>query len=154
MPPPGLSLRRVEAGLLRPLRRELLRPGLPPEASVYPRDDDPAVLHLGAFAPDGALVGIATYLPGEDRVAGQPPYRTPGARFRGLAVLEPWRKQGIGRALVAEVRAAARAQGVKELWANARVSSLGFFTRLGFHAVSSEFEITGIGAHVVIADAP
>lgn len=153
MPSPAVSLRRVVAETVRPIRRLVLRAGLPPEASVYPRDDDPATIHFGAFTPEGDLVGIATYLPGEDRLAGQPPYGAPGARFRGMAVLEGWRGRGVGTALLAEVLREAREHGVKELWANARLSAVSFYTAHGFQVVSSEFELSGVGPHMVIAAA-
>ena len=52
------------------------------------------------------------------------------------------------------------AEGGGELWCNARVPALGFYQRCGFEVEGDEFEIDGIGPHVVVtrtvgpADAP
>ena len=147
-----VTLRTVDAAAVRPLRGEVLRRGQPPEASVYPHDEHVATVHLGAFTPDGVLVGIATLLPPEDRNAGQPPYRSPGARFRGMAVHPDWRKQGIGTRLLDEVERLAKAGGAKELWANARVSAVSFYERQGLKVVSTAFEIPLLGEHLVVAE--
>jgi GNAT superfamily N-acetyltransferase len=143
----------VDAKVVRPLRQSILRRGQPPEASVYPHDDEPGTVHLGAFAPEGLLVGIATLLGPEDRNAGHPPYYAPGARFRGMAVETAWQRQGVGTLLLTEVRRIAKERGSKELWANARVSAVSFYEGHGLLVVSTPFEIPALGLHLVVADA-
>jgi GNAT superfamily N-acetyltransferase len=152
-PEPGVTLQRVDAEAVRPLRRDVLRRGQPPEASVYPHDDHPDTVHVGAFAPDGALVGVATLLPTEDRVAGHPPYRSPGARFRGMGVDPAWQRKGVGARLLAEVRRVARERGAKELWANARLSAVPFYEAHGLRVVSTPFDLPALGEHLVMAEA-
>lgn len=152
--PLEVAIRTVKAELVRPLRRLVLRAGLPPEAAIYPGDDDPLTLHLAATDDADEIVGIATLCKPEDRVAGQPPYPTPGLRFRGLAVRPDLLRRGIGTQLVRELRELARERQARELWANARVSALTFFLARKFKVVSSPFEIPAVGTHVVIADAP
>ena len=149
---PGVTLKRVDAEAVRPLRREVLRRGQPPEASIYPHDDDPATVHVGAFAPDGALVGVATLLPPEDRNAGHPPYRAPGARFRGMGVDPAWQGRGVGTRLLAEVRRLARERGARELWANARLAAVPFYERHGLRVVSRLFDLPSLGEHLVVAE--
>lgn len=149
-----IDIRCVKAELVRPLRRQVLRVGLPPEATIYPGDDDPLTVHLAAYDGTGEIVGIATMCKPEDRVAGQPPYLTPGLRFRGVGVRPDFLRRRVGTQLVRELRELARERGVKELWANARLTSLPFFKARRFKVVSSPFDIPGVGPHVVIADAP
>jgi GNAT superfamily N-acetyltransferase len=143
----------VDAETVRPMRRLVLRRAQPPEASNYPHDDDPATVHLGAYTPEGALIGIATLLRPEDRNAGQPPYHLPGARFRGMAVATEWQRKGVGTHLLHEVRRLAKERGARELWANARVGAVSFYERHGMHVVSTPFEIPALGLHLVIAAA-
>lgn len=149
---PGITVRAVPAETCRPLRQQLLRIGQPPQASIYPGDDDPRAVHLGAYDADGTLVGIATLCKPEDRMAGMPPYRTPGLRFRGMAVAPTHVGKGVGALLLAELRKVARERGAKELWANARASAVGFYVKQGFKVVSTPFEITGLGPHLVVAE--
>jgi len=151
---PAVTIRPITAAAARPLRQEILRVGLPPEASIYPGDDDPRAAHLGAFDADGALVGIATLCKPEDRVAGRAPYHSPGLRFRGMAVTPAWEGKGVGGMLLAAVRRLARERGAKELWANARETAVGFYVQKGFTVVSHEFEIAGLGPHFVISHPP
>jgi len=42
------------------------------------------------------------------------------------------------------------AEGGGELWCNARVPALGFYRRGGFEVEGEEFDIDGIGPHVVV----
>ena len=61
------------------------------------------------------------------------------------------RGAGFGAALVAACVEHAAAHGGSELWCNARMGALGFYRRMGFDVVSDEFDIPGIGPHVVMA---
>ena len=58
---------------------------------------------------------------------------------------------GFGTALVAACVEHVAAAGGGELWCNARLAAVGFYRRVGFDVVSDEFEIPGIGPHVVMA---
>ena len=60
------------------------------------------------------------------------------------------RGAGYGAALVAACVEHAAASGGGELWCNARRGAVGFYRRMGFDVVSDEFDIAGIGAHVVM----
>jgi predicted GNAT family N-acyltransferase len=135
-------IRRVTAEEVRPLRHAVLRPGQAYDETVYPGDD--AGVHLGAFDHDW-LVGIAS-LYEEDRVGG----RAGGWRLRGMATDAGVRGAGYGAALVAGCVEEVRATGGTELWCNARMSAVGFYRRAGFEVVSDEFDVPGIGAHVVM----
>lgn len=61
------------------------------------------------------------------------------------------RGQGLGAALLAAAIDHVAAGGGGELWCNARLGAVEFYRRAGFEVVSGEFEIPGIGAHVVMA---
>ncbi|HEX2053560.1 MAG TPA: GNAT family N-acetyltransferase [Actinomycetota bacterium] len=142
----GLEVRAVMAAQIRPLRQLVLRPGRPPEDSVYPGDDAPATVHLGAFS-NGRIVGISS-LYREDRAGGDA--TTPGWRLRGMASAPDFRGRGIGQALLrASVERVARLGG-GELWCNARTPAAGFYAKQGFEVVSEPFDIPGVGPHVVM----
>ena len=135
-------IRRITAEEVRPLRHSVLRPGQALEETVYPGDD--AGVHLGAFDGD-RLVGIASlYL--EDRVGG----RDGGWRLRGMATDAGVRGAGYGAALLAGCVEEVAGAGGTELWCNARMVAVGFYRRAGFEVVSEEFDVPGIGPHVVM----
>ena len=135
-------IRQVTAEDVRPLRHSVLRPGQAFEETVYPGDD--AGLHLGAFDGD-RLVGIAS-LYEEDRGGG----RAGGWRLRGMATDAGVRGAGFGAALLAGCVEAVAEAGGTELWCNARMAAVGFYRLAGFEVVSEEFDVPGIGAHVVM----
>ncbi len=127
---------------IRPLRHRVLRPGQTFEETSYPGDDLPDTVHLGAFDGD-RLVGIASlYREGRDE---------PGWRLRGMATDAAVRGAGFGAALLAACIDHVAAAGGGELWCNARMSAVGFYRRAGFEVLSEEFDVPGIGAHVVMA---
>ena len=140
--PGGRSIRPVTAEDIRPLRHRVLRPGQAYLETRYPGDD--AGVHFGAF--DGErLVGIAS-LYQEDRAGGP----AGGWRLRGMATDPDVRGAGYGAALLAGCVEHVIGAGGSEVWCNARMTAVGFYRRAGFEVASEEFDVPGIGPHVVM----
>lgn len=139
-----MEMRPITAEETRPIRREVLKPGLPDAAVHLPGDEDPDTLHLGAFEGE-ALVGIATFFP--DPVPGDG--RTTDWRLRGMATLERVRNQGVGGLLLEDGVARVRRAGAARVWCNGRTRARGFYERHGFVVVGDEFEIPHSGPHFV-----
>ena len=137
-------IRRITAEQVRSVRHRVLRPGQPFESSVYPGDDLPTTVHLGAFAGD-ELVGIAS-LYHEPRAG-----TADGWRLRGMATVPEVRGQGLGAALLDACLDHAGTAGDAEVWCNARMVAVGFYERAGFEVLSDQFDVPGIGPHVVMA---
>jgi len=70
-------------------------------------------------------------------------------RSRGMAVLPPKQGQGIGAALVAEAVSELGQLGATEVWCNARLTVIDFYERFGWATEGDEFQIPGVGAHVM-----
>ncbi len=140
-----IDVRAINAEETRPLRHSVLRPGQSFEQTVYSRDDHPETLHLGAFDGD-RLVAIASLY----REA-RPNRPTRSAwRLRGMATLPGVRGRGFATAVLDASVGHVAGEGGGELWCNARVPALGFYQRCGFAVEGDEFEIDGIGPHVVV----
>ena len=138
-----MDIREITAADTRPIRQSVLRPTQAAEALVYPGDDAPESLHVGAFV-DGALVGIASvYLQSRDDEAG-------AWRLRGMAVVPEFAGRGYGRALFDATVAHAREHGGRSYWCNARTSARGFYLGRGMRQIGDEFELPAIGPHVVM----
>jgi GNAT superfamily N-acetyltransferase len=139
------DIRPIAASDTRWLRHLVLRPHQPPEALVYPGDDDPAGFHAGAFLGE-RLVGVATVAP-EDCPAA------PGARgwrLRGMATLHEVRRRGYGAALIAACVAHVRDNGGDVLWCHGRTSALSFYRSLSFERHGDEFEVPYTGPHYLL----
>lgn len=148
---------RIDAEATVPLRSRVLRPGYPLDDSRFPGDDDALTFHAGAVL-DGCVVSIASmYL--ESRAADTPAGGAPRAadhdtgtawRLRGMATEPGLRGSGAGRIALDACLAHVRAHGGTLAWCNARIGAVGFYERLGWDVIGSEFEIPTVGPHVVM----
>jgi GNAT superfamily N-acetyltransferase len=144
----ALTIAVVDPAAVRPLRQRLLRPGQAAEELVYPGDALPGARHFAAVL-DGSTVGIASVSP--EPVPGSP---DPGAwRVRGMATMPEHRERGVGAALLDACLEHAAAQGGRLAWCNARTPAAGFYARFGFAAQGGEFELPGIGPHLLMTRA-
>ncbi|WP_370150357.1 GNAT family N-acetyltransferase [Streptacidiphilus sp. EB129] len=103
---------------------------------------DATALHLLAVDQDGAPLGTARLIHGEQALAisGRPDAPLLGR----LAVLPAARGTGLGVALVRAVEEAGLARGARELELHAQVPALGFYERLGYLAEGPEYLDGGI----------
>ena len=135
------TVRRATAAEILPLRHAVLRPGLPPETARFDGDDEPATIHVGAFAPDGTLVGCAS-------LVRRPLDGADAWQLRGMATRADRVRQGIGAQVLAATVARARAAGgPRLLWCNARLAAVPFYRSQGWTVVSEVFDIAGVGPH-------
>lgn len=141
---PEFEIRPITAEEARKLRRAVLRPTQPPETIIYPLDDAPGTLHVGAFLGN-ELVGITTVSheppPGEQNLAAW--------RMRGVAVIENARGKGIGRMMAKACLDHVIQNGGKLVWVNGRTTALKFYNALGFQTRGQEF-VTDTGPHYLV----
>jgi GNAT superfamily N-acetyltransferase len=135
-------LRRASLDEILALRHGVLRPGLPPESALFEGDEEAATRHFGAF-DDGGAIGCLSFV---RRARGGPAHQ-----LRGMATAAAARGTGVGRALLGFADEALVAEtGIRGLWCNARVESIGFYERVGWVVVSEVFEVPGVGPHRVM----
>lgn len=142
MPEEEPIVRAVSAAQTRPVRRAVLRPHQPPEASLYPHDEAAGAFHVGAFA-QGALVGVASVY--HERAPHRP--ERDAWRLRGMATLPEARGKGLGGRLLQACIAHVASQHGDLLWCNARTTASGFYLRHGFRQVGDTFDLPGLGPH-------
>ena len=135
-------LRRVRLDEVLALRHAVLRPGLPVESAAFDGDDAPDTFHFGAFE-GSEVVGCLSFMRCDrDGEAYQ---------LRGMATAPAMRGHGVGRELLSFAEATVAAEtGIRRLWCNARVEAIGFYERLGWVAVSEEFDVPTVGLHRVM----
>ena len=145
-------LELVPADVVVPLRRTVLRPGLPVELVDYPYDREPDTIHVAAFDDPGTVVGCATFfpspLPGE---LAADPVRPDGATWnlRGMATVARLRGHGIGGAVLEFGVAEVVRRGGTAVWCNGRVRAGDFYRRHGFVSRGEQFHVEPSGPHYV-----
>lgn len=91
---------------------------------------DAGCTHLLAEDPDGAPIGTARLLS--------------EGKLGRMAVLEPWRGRGVGRALMARLIRIAEQRGHTRLVLDAQVRAIAFYEPFGFRAEGPVFDDAGI----------
>lgn len=128
------SLSHADLVTVRQLRELVLRPGMTSGGSVYPGDDAPSTLHIGAFLTD-KLVAVAT-------TCQEPP---PGMsiplawRVRGMATLPEYRGHGLAGQLLARCLTHIHDNKGTLAWCSSRVATVSFYQRRGFVPVGEPF---------------
>lgn len=140
------AIRPIEPEETRELRQRILRPHQQLYELVYPGDEAPDSLHLGAFEED-ELVGVASVmrepLPGEEHLDAW--------RIRGMATLPEVRGHGHGVALLERCLTHVSEHGGTVAWCTARVTALEFYRHFGFEAQGEAFDVPVIGKHYVMS---
>jgi GNAT superfamily N-acetyltransferase len=137
-----MHIRTITADEARILRRAVLKPNLPFEEVVFPGDDDPTSLHLGAFECD-ELMAVATLIQDACPVGG----RDNDWRLRGMATTQKVRNRGIGGMLLSRCIMHARDTGGTRIWCNGRSAAQRFYERHGLQAIGEEFVSPYTGPH-------
>lgn len=121
------------------IRHRILRAGMPRSSVAMHGDADAVwygVLHGGLIE---GTVGVFD----EESPDGDSRHR-----IRAMATSERIRGSGLGKMLIDAACDRVAADGGASVWASARTSAAGFYTRLGFEIVSAEYDVEGIGPHV------
>jgi predicted GNAT family N-acyltransferase len=131
---PGFSLEvtdwRTSQDELFEVRREvyIVEQAVPPELELD--EHDAKCVHVLARDAAGRPIGTGRLL--DDGHVGR------------VAVVAPWRKRGVGGAIVRRLLDLATGRGIPEVVADAQVRAIGFYERLGFSAEGGEFMDAGI----------
>ena len=101
---------------------------------------DPDCLHVLARTPDGTAIGTGRL--------------SPTGKIGRMAVLAPWRGQGVGSALLQALIDLAREKHMTRLYLHAQVSAIPFYERHGFIAQGPLFEEAAIEHRKMQLDLP
>ena len=130
----GARVVEITAAETHPLRRRVLRDDDPAADLRWPGDDDPDTFHLAVRDRAGAVVAVSTW-------RSTPPV----TQLRGMATVPELAGTGLGSRLVAAGVERCRARGDAAVWANARVTAIGFYERAGFTVSGPTFETPDTG---------
>lgn len=141
---PQWTVEVIQDQLSSELRRSVLRPHYAVGATL-PGDDEPGVVHLGAFVEAG-----------EDRVLASAclifPEQCPwlpeatGWRLRSMATDPAWRGSGAGSQILSAAKQISADAGATVLWCQARQPAIAFYRRNGFAEFGELFD-TELGPH-------
>jgi len=125
-----LSVVEADPARLEDLRRRVLRAGDAAARIADARDDDPATLHLAGLLGD-RVVASASFYPSTSPLD---PAR-PSAQLRFMATEPECQGRGYGAAVLRAAESILVGRGVREMWANARDTALGFYRATGWRTL-------------------
>ncbi len=138
-------IKKITALDTYPVRHLVLRAGKPIESCHFMGDELASTHHLGCFVGN-QLVGVISLFEIENATFD----KQKSFQIRGMAVLETHQKQGIGEALVSEAESFCNKEKTTLIWFNARTPAVGFYKKMGYEIVGSEFEIKEVGPHFLM----
>jgi GNAT superfamily N-acetyltransferase len=127
------------------VRHSVLRAGKPIESCHFEGDELTTTHHFGCFKEDQLIGVISLFEIGNSNFAVQKSFQ-----IRGMAVLDIHQKQGVGEALVSEAESFCITEKATLIWFNARTSAVGFYQKMGYEIIGSEFEIETVGPHFLM----
>ncbi len=127
------------------VRKPVLRPHQPIENCRFDGDDLDSTVHFGYYE-ESNLIGIVSLF--EKKHSNWDLERQ--IQVRGMAVLHPYQKKGIGEKLILKVLEYAQEKNAAIIWFNAREKAVPFYKKLGFLIKGTAFDIEGIGTHYLM----
>jgi predicted GNAT family N-acyltransferase len=140
-----VRIEQVRVEVVRRLRGEVLRPGLPTQLSIYPSDALPEAQHFAAWF-NNKIIGVASIHP--EPLRG---FENEKAwRLRGMAVAVDFQGKGIGKLILHQCLHFIKQFNAEILWCNGRTNALGFYQSFGFVTLGDQFQVPHSGAHFVM----
>lgn len=139
------SIQKINSTETYPVRHIVLRAGKPIESCQFDGDELVSTHHFGYYLNNQIIGVISLFEIKNEQFVAQKPFQ-----IRGMAVLPTYQKQGIGEALVSEAEKFCTTQKVDLIWFNARTSAVGFYKKMGYEIVGTEFEIKEVGPHFLM----
>ena len=141
-----MDIREISSKNTLALRNKILRPGKDLSACEFEGDNAPSARHFAALDEENSIVGVVSvYRNDNPSVKAERAYQ-----IRAMATDSACRGLGVGKLLLAAVENYARSERSSLIWANARSSALGFYTKSGYNIATSEFYIEGVGPHYLV----
>lgn len=143
-----MDIVEITAGDTHALRRAVLRNGDPSRPVEFPEDALGTTVHLGIRDETGRLVATSSWLP---NACPEMPGPT-AIQLRGMATDASRQGNGVGGRLFEAAVDRWRDAGFELLWARARDSALGFYTRHDCQVIGDGFidATTELPHHIVV----
>ena len=139
------SIQKITSTETYPIRHIVLRAGKPIESCQFQGDELETTNHFGYYINNQIIGVISIFEINNKQLLVQKSFQ-----IRGMAVLPSFQKQGIGEALVKESEKFCTTQKANLIWFNARTTAVGFYQKMGYEIVGSEFEINEVGPHFLM----
>ena len=140
-----MEVKQIDAKDTIHLRHTVLRPNGKVEDCNFDNDNEDNTFHLGAYLNEQLVSCASFYLQNHPEIPNEYQYR-----LRGMATNEEHRGKGLSSELLRVAFPMIKRNHVNIIWCNARSSAVGFYEKVGFKKIGSEFEVPEIGPHYLM----
>lgn len=140
-----IRIEKISAEETYPIRHKILRPHQSFEDSKYDTDHLDTTLHVGAIA-DGTIISIASF----SKVTHHELTSSKQYQLRAMATLPEFRRQNMGKSIVAYAEKVLKEKKIDFIWCKARIEVKGYYEKLGFEPMGDVFEYPGLGPHIIM----
>ena len=137
-----VSIRKVDAERIRPLRHSELRKGQDFSTTSYLEDYEVDTFHMACIV-DEKIVTCASFYPEKSiKIISDNAYR-----LRGMATASNFQRKGYATDLMSESFKELKNRNCDVVWCNARLVAVDFYKSAGFNIIGEIFDIEAIGPH-------
>jgi GNAT superfamily N-acetyltransferase len=120
-----MHIEQIRPELTWKLRQQVLYPA--ETVSQMKMDEDDNGYHFALFY-NNYIVAVVSLFPNSSDF-----------QFRKFAVEENMQGKGVGKELLSYIQDFAIAEGAKRIWCNARLSAIGFYSKMGYIQTGEQF---------------
>ncbi len=141
-----MKVLRINASDTFQIRQQMLRPDHGLDECSFAGDENEQTFHLGVFQ-QGRLVSVASFY-----FEKHPDFKENFQfRLRGMATVDEHQRQGLSSALLKTAFPIIKQNLCHLLWCHARKGAIGFYKNVGFSTSQEEFDIPGVGPHMLMS---
>jgi GNAT superfamily N-acetyltransferase len=131
----NMHIEQIRPELTWKLRQQILYPA--ETVSQMKMDEDDNGYHFAAFHNNYIVAVVSLFQKGSD------------FQFRKFAVEENMQGKGVGKELLTYIQNFAIAEGAKRIWCNARLSAIGFYSKMGYAQTGDLFSKNGFDYEIM-----
>lgn len=139
------ELKQVSVEEILTLRHQVLRPGKPLSTARFEGDEQETTYHFAVILESKIQGCVSFMLKFNPKLVQKPSYQ-----LRGMAIDANCRGQGIGRQLLEYAENQLKLNLVQLIWCNVRISSVEFYIKNAYLQIGEQFDIPGVGPHVMM----
>lgn len=141
----NFNIKQIPSEETHSVRHPILRAGYPIESCIFDGDNLKTTFHLGIFTED-KLLGVCSFFKNNHPSFSE----NEQYQLRGMAILEPHQKQGLGELLLKHGENILKTKHANLVWCNARETAIHFYAKNEFQITGTPFNIETVGIHYLM----
>lgn len=140
-----ITIKEIDIEKVYPVRNLVLRRGKPIESCHFLDDEKVSTKHFGVVLDKKIIAVVSVFEQNNSLFIEKKQFQ-----IRGMAVLDQFQQQGLGKLLIEKVEAYCKKNKANLIWFNARENACKFYQKLNYTITGKPFDIKNIGLHYIM----